>query len=418
MDTVASTIMETIGVFREIPSFQTWLHDQPANKDDVILINNSFVFREDVKTNKSNLHVALKYKEMGELEPVPYIAKHSGFISDLKYVSAVNSNSVTLFDLNTEVGNQRKTLGNLVFILIGHVDNSIKIEVPLSYSRFDKLIWDSTLRKYVKIKNREIHVKDTCDEERVWSEIEMRLPEKATNTYKNELRTKIGIGLDRLQDKAVARLVLPSNSDVDKNCITCQILKVLKSQREEYKIALGSLNSNNGASTDKALNEILRIAYNFASDAITFLRLIVSICDLKPIILWGTIAEQYDLSVAFRKLPWFRSRNKPSLKNYISIVGDARNSAFHNIFPFQKSLEVELPGSALQQTTIRFFSEFERKKENELKYQDKELVDVLFEFTRARTRRVSSMFWEQNLVVMDKTITLFDAVGKFLWKLM
>jgi hypothetical protein len=142
--------------------------------------------------------------------------------------------------------------------------------------------------------------------------------------------------------------------------------------------------------------------------------LIVSICDLKPIVLWGTIAEHFTLSEAFRTLPWTRSRNKPSMKNYFSTVADARNSAFHHLFPFRKSLDVILPEKALRDVSLRFFSEHSRRKENRLDYQDKQLADVLLEFTRARDRRAPAQFWYKNLEVMDATIQLFVSTCDFL----
>ena len=67
----------------------------------------------------------------------------------------------------------------------------------------------------------------------------------------------------------------------------------------------------------RAFNEVLRLPYNFAGDAKTFIELIVSICDLKPVVLWGTIGSHFALSEAFRALPWMRSRNKASLKKYV-----------------------------------------------------------------------------------------------------
>jgi hypothetical protein len=195
--------------------------------------------------------------------------------------------------------------------------------------------------------------------------------------------------------------------------MTDNIVEVLKEQRDEYAKALSQLTrQRSGAPT--ALNDILRIAYNFASDATMFLRLIVSICDLKPLILWGTIAEHHKLSESFKRLPWTRSLNKPSLRNYISTISDARNSAFHNLFPFRKSLSATLPESALQHASLRIFSEHGKKKQNQLDYQDRELLEVLFEFTRARERRAPIRFWQQNLEVMNNAIDLFDQTSKFL----
>jgi hypothetical protein len=143
-----------------------------------------------------------------------------------------------------------------------------------------------------------------------------------------------------------------------------------------------------GSGSGSALNDVLRIGYNFASDATGYLRLIVSVCDLKPIVLWGTISEQS--------------------------IADARNNAFHNLFPFQKSLRVPLPEAALGEPQLQIFSEHAKKSNNPLTYKDKELVDVLMDFSRAREQSLSITFWEKDLDVMNATISLFQRTNEFI----
>ena len=48
---------------------------------------------------------------------------------------------------------------------------------------------------------------------------------------------------------------------------------------------------------------------------------------------------------------------------------------------------------------LQIFAEHTKKGSNKLTYQDKELVDVLTEFTRARARSLSLSFWQKNLDV-------------------
>jgi hypothetical protein len=144
------------------------------------------------------------------------------------------------------------------------------------------------------------------------------------------------------------------------------------------------------------------------------MRLIISICDLKPIVLWCTLHSHFLLSEAFKSLPWTRSKYKASLKGYIDTIGDARNNAFHKLFPFRRALDVNLPEGSLRGPTLRIFSEFSRKSENELTYQDKELVGVLTEFTRVSTIKVSHGFWQKNLEVMKQTRELLRNTGNAL----
>jgi hypothetical protein len=72
----------------------------------------------------------------------------------------------------------------------------------------------------------------------------------------------------------------------------------------------------------------------------------------------------------------------------------------------------------LKDVSLRLFAEHGSKQTiNELRYQDKELVDVLLQFTRARERRAPASFWRKNLDVMDATIQLFGKVDAVLAQL-
>jgi hypothetical protein len=130
--------------------------------------------------------------------------------------------------------------------------------------------------------------------------------------------------------------------------------------------------------------------------------------------MWPAVSHHHRLSEAFKSLPWTRSKKKASLKNYHDTIADARNAAFHNLFPFRKSLIVPLSDEALRSAEVRMFAEHGKRKANELRFRDKELVDVLLEFTRARYRVVSDTFWQRNLEVMDATLALFERTNAVL----
>ncbi len=272
-------------------------------------------------------------------------------------------------------------------------------------------MWDPTSVDDVRLELNRIIVKQTADESLLWRALAGHLISAGLDPQPT-LRAAFGVALDKLQDKAVAKDVLPASGKTPGFGITDSILAVLREQRNQYATAVaGTSAGRRGA--EGAINDVLRIAYNFSSDATGFLRLIVSVCDLKPVVLWGTIAEHFALSMAFHSLPWARSKSKPSLKNYQQTIGDARNSAFHNLFPFRKSLRVLLPEAALGAPELQIFSEHTKKSENQLIYQDKALVEVLVEFTRARERALPLEFWQRNLDVMNATIALFEQTNAF-----
>jgi len=139
------------------------------------------------------------------------------------------------------------------------------------------------------------------------------------------------------------------------------------------------------------------------------------VCDLKPLILWMTIDRHYALSEAFRALPWSRSKNKPSVGNYLDLIGDTRNHVFHNVLPFQKALHFIIPDTAIKGAELRMFSEFGSKTHgNELTFADREIADALLSFTRARRRSTPELFWEKNADVMDTTIKVLQATSEVL----
>jgi hypothetical protein len=385
------------------PTFKAWATPISWEEGDLLLLNNSFVFR-DVKTTKAVGYLAYVVDNGGAFGGL-CVAAPARFNSDFKRIPKKGAGGLTLTPIEQAVREQHSNLGNLVYVLIGEVDDSVVQAVPLGVDPFETVTWDPKLQTTCKVDGPSIFVRETFDEDDLWQVLTQHT---SRETDKDQLKQKFGAALDQLQDLAMAHLKLPCKGEPGSGGVTAAICHILEKEREAYGQAVSNLPD------PKALNEVLRIAYNFASDATNYMRLIVSICDLKPIVLWGTIAQHYELSETFRQLPWTRRNKKPSLKNYESTIKDARNSAFHNLFPFRKSLSIQLPAEALGEAELRIFSEHSRKKDNTLNYDDKPLVDVLVEFTRAREVRVSEGFWRKNLEVMDSTITLFESTDAFL----
>lgn len=407
---IEELILEGLGRLAKHPDFVAWDDDEKPSPGDVLLINNSFVFR-DVKTNKADEYAAFV---VGDAEPARAVAIARGarFNSPFKRMVAASSNLPVCSSLIENIPDQLDKLGHLVFLLIGEVQDSAIVESVLKFGTYETVIWDPAIPEVARVEGSRIVVSRTDDEELVWKAISKDL--SVDEGTLASLRSDLGIALDKLQDQAVANVRIPKPGEEVGAGITDAILAVIREQRDDYAKALeDKIPESSGPAAISSLNDILRIAYNFASDATTFLRLIVSICDLKPIVLWGTISEHYGLSAAFNALPWSRSTNKPSLKNYQQAIGDARNSAFHNLFPFRKSLRIPLPDAALGDPALQIFSEHSKKGQNQLTYKDRELVDVLTEFTRARERNLSMSFWTKNLEVMNSTIRLFERTNDF-----
>jgi hypothetical protein len=162
-------------------------------------------------------------------------------------------------------------------------------------------------------------------------------------------------------------------------------------------------------------NELLRVAYNFADGARAFLRLMVGVCDLKPLLFWLTVFEQVELAHRFEKLPFsLVGKGKPSLERYRSVIADARNQAFHDLFAFDHPFRVALPRDALRSPELRLFREYAKRGDSALTFEDRGLVDLFASLTRTPERPVPVGFWQGNAEVMSAVVDTVRALRRAL----
>jgi len=109
---------------------------------------------------------------------------------------------------------------------------------------------------------------------------------------------------------------------------------------------------------------------------------------------------------AFTSLPWSALGRKEKLEEYQSIVSQARNHAFHHALPFDSTVEVDLSNLDVRADKIRLFLPFKEKQGRGVHIKDQKLADVLAEFSRAKLRPVSMVFWQANLKVMEQSCQL------------
>ncbi len=202
-------------------------------------------------------------------------------------------------------------------------------------------------------------------------------------------------------------LKIPTNVSDLEDTFLDNIIKSLENEIFSYENSLSEWDMENY--DDINFTNILRISYNFSDDAIRLLKLIFSICDLKPIISWMTLQSQYNLYLAFTKLDW-QKEGKPEISLYIRLIKDARNSRFHNLFRISNTIEVDLDGISLQAKYLRFFTEYKTRnsKQKNFEFEENELIDLFMDFSRTTEKQVSKRFWEQNLFIMKSSITFFN----------
>jgi hypothetical protein len=409
---IVKAIKEDVGRLMSDKQFSTLkVEEEPFAEKDLLLINNSFLFRSS-STSKSEKYLALRAKANKKFEDMPFIATGVGINKDLRKISSKSTN-IYLTDLDKAIDEELDNLGVLLFVLVGEVNATLDTKASINLHNFKHVRWSNSAKETIKFTKDEIVVNQPHDIELIWSSIETHCQKNNKALQDNHRELIIG-ALQDLQAEAFVQLKIPKRgTSISENAFIDHVTDKLERERNAYNKALKQWIASSHTD-ESAYDQLLKISYNFVSDALRLLELIVSICDLKPIVLWGTVAEHFQLSEAFRNLFWTRTSKKAFLKDYKDVISTARNKAFHNLFPFETTIEVLLPNDSVQGVRLKIFTEYARQNNNKMMFKDKELADVFLQFTRAHVRHISVDFWKQNLKVIDATLELFTKTGEFL----
>jgi hypothetical protein len=401
-----SLVLQQINSFIKEPDIDDILKNTPKLNEKLIIINNSFLFRDNVDTIKSKKYLAI----YPDINPVTnnscFIIEGFELKKDFILVDRNDKKIKKIVNITQGIQDEIKELGEIVFVLMGEIDLNICIQKEIDHSTFKYVLFKPSLSESIKIENDSIYCNSLDDEYKNWELIEKELKTlKHTDDIINKLKLVIGKAFDDLKKEAYLNLIIPQKFDKNTKYFLDLINDSIIEQKNNYQNFIAKLNS---AVEDRQniLNEILRISYNFSDDALTLIRLVISVCDLKPIILWCTFFEHFKLTNSIKNLPWSKQETKPSLKNYIETIKKARNKSFHRLLPFSKAFEIKLPNNSIKDISLRIFSEYTSKKLNKLEYKDKELVEVLIEFTRTSEEIVSDEFWIKNFDVLNNTVNL------------
>ena len=412
---IEKAIRENIKKITDTKEFKVSLAEfSTRKKEGYIVINNSFLERQSAnknKTIKSNKYLALKCSSSGVPTGDIFVLRRAAKNRQINNFSYENSEDAPdVKTLSKAVAEEQASLGEIVFSLIGSAEDNIPTEITANFEGISKIICDPSLGTKINVVGDELRFGKLDAEDQVIGALE-KLYKTAGKNPPDNLHQEVFRLFDFLRRDASMSLSLPQlKADLKKSNITEKFLEALKKQRKNYNSALTEYSKKG---EPEFFNEILRISYLFGSDAMDFLKLLTSLCDLKPIVLWATIAEHYEVSNAFSLLPYPTRPKKADLNTYIETVNLARNHRFHRLFPFEKSLVLKLPKDAMKDVHLTFFGEY-KAETNILSYQDRELVELLIGFTRTKERHASDDFWKKNLEVIDKLINLFEVTNTHL----
>ncbi len=407
----------------ETKAFCDWFKGVEATNGDIVVINNSFIYRKPlIKTSKNRQYLCLKVENGLVDSKNAFVGGFGDFNSDFKLFSAKSGNLPQLESLDEALEREMRGLGRLVFVLIGELQDD-STEVSVNHGVIKKLIFDPSAANEALLQDagdggKSIVVNQLRDQESAWTAIKPEI-ERQIGDDLSSLETAFGAAFEKLQDEARVKLVIPARtaSPSDTSFIR-RILKSVSEQCKLYESALQQVESSPSA-RDAHLREAMRIAYNFSDDAVKVLQLLVSVADLKAVLLWCTIKEHFEVAEAFRNLPWTKSHKKPSLERYREIIAGARNRAFHNLLAFDRTIEANLEGVDVKARRLTLLPPHGRRKTRvAFDYEDREMVELLAELTRAPEVAVPFAFWEKNVAVMRAFENLLARTEDALWALL
>jgi hypothetical protein len=405
---IANHIRDAVGAVVKQTEFTKWLKAETIG-EGLILLNNSSIFRQKLKTTKSSLYLGIPVRtalEIGISNVV--VVRGITFNTAFKFVELRGIKKLQTDEIQPAIDKELERLGSIVMVLIGEVLDNVVTKAPIGHSLFSEIELDPMSTTALTINDKAIRINSISDEEAIWSELE-----KAHGSdLPDDLTEPLNTALDHVRKHHYAILRLPGESPPSRPLLD-SFVDALRQNTVMYKKAWNKCKGRVDVDPGE-FNDVLRIAYNFATDALLVIRLLASICDLKPIVRWCTADEWFRLADTFQKLPWSKM-DKPSLDSYRQTVNNARNKAFHRLLPVDNTLRVDLEGKTLGKITLRLFPEYvARNTEETMDYEDRALVELLTDFTRVSEKSVSPQFWQKNIAVMEGTIELLSRTSSAL----
>ena len=400
VDPVIDAITAKVQQLTESTPFRGWADGERLQTGDLVILNNSFLFREGIRsTTKSSLYLGLDVE--GSLPGLPpkVVDSQRGINVSFKRVASRTATSYESTPLVVAVESELQALGKIVFALVGTIGERETVSVPLArVGEFEHLRFDPSQSELVIFSDLSLSLRQLDGIDELWRSVE---------ALARSSEVELGVEAAENFDAAFTLLQEESGRPVDIEAVApagpsilTEVLGRVDEQVAAFKASLDTYQQH--PDDADSLSELLRISYNFADGAKSLLTLVVGLSDLKPILFWLTVLEQSRLAERFGELPFsLVGKAKPSIDRYRAVIAGARNRAFHDLFAFGRPFQVRLTGDAFRMPELRLFREHSRRREPALEYEDRELVDLLEDFTRAQERPVPVGFWEKNYEVMQ-----------------
>lgn len=435
--------------------FQEWAEERGVRSGDKVWVNNSFLLRRDLqlRTRKNPQYLVLTLGRDGS----GFFAAQTDVAVPDEGINVVfrkvdSEHDLQLSPLRPAVEAEIRNFGRLIMSLIGPIrTEASRVDINDPENPYIRgLVVDASGdvlgQDDVMVVDGDIYVRDLRSVEQHWQRVQpflqrmgvddtgmeafapvfddaynrLRAVHKETVQIPGTVRdlernAKVGGGRGEIAASggvaALGGVVAPGGPDT----IMSRFVASLAQELQTYTRMVDEF-SRTGA--DFTYHEVLRIAYNFAEDLGDVLRLIVGLCDLKPILFWLTGGRQLQLLEVFhRELPWHAVRRKPSLSDYRNTIGEARNNRFRRLLSFPADLVVDLEHVPIQARSLRMFTPQRgpgsrgRRAAGDIHfdYEEREIVELLQTFTRTPEHQVATTWWARNAKVMEATLALVRA---------
>jgi hypothetical protein len=366
--------------------------------DGFLVVNNSFLHRAQAQFRKGAFYLGIAVDRAGatDLEN-PHLITGVTKIADFDFIPTSDSR-IEASPLSEAVPGLLRDFGGLIFMLLGEVHPGGRFEEHIAQSRvLTTLVLDPAVPDEIMVKPPQIVLNRLLDADRVWSHIQSVGGWEVETNFGSHLAAAIG----RLRAKAHDDLSIPrSPTEIGSLTLLDQMTEAFGAATMDYEQAVVRWQAGDQA----GLTDVMRLAYNFSSDAMQLADFVTALSDLKPLIQLLTIEHQLAFATAIRSLLRRRADQKPSLAAYRETISDARSSAFHRLIPFAKAIQVQ--GLELRGATVRLFPEYESRKGNVVDYQDRPLLELLTQMARPTVRELEDSFWVENVAVMRSTVEL------------
>lgn len=421
MSATGKLVEEQVFQILDSTEFKNWLEETKPSKPGYVVFNNSFFFRESQKTTKSSGYLSVRFDPTkgGVLKKDIFILEGFRMNSDFQFFADTTAKIKKGTSLEDSLTDLIGRFGKVAFVFIGKIRDDVVLSEEVDDDVINKLTLNPKGKNTLTVADGELIINELLDDETLWAELkkDYKPDGKTPGEPPDILASPLAKALRELRAKAYVRLTLPDGANKDNNTLLDDIANAFEEANKAYNDSLSKC-SGDFQKNQQEFNNILRLAYNFATDAVEFLQLIVHLSDLKPPVLFATIASQLKPSNSFKALPWPRSEEKGSLKLYDATIKGARNRAFHRLFPFSKAIDVDVTDISFKATKLRLFPEFIRKKESQLDYEDRGLVEIMTQFSRTPEHTVSPVFWQKNLAVMENTVALLKQLKAALFAIL